>query len=181
MENYQEKVSEKAKAGEGRTKFLEAIKKLDVTQKISLALLLFILVSLPLSIVLAGSQTFFRPRANTPTTPPVTSPSTPTPTTIGSFPVITTESLESGEIGKMYNQRVEGHDQDEDDSLIMTAENLPPGLEFGKCKSTGKYGNNIRCDISGKPETQGRYSVLFRLTDNNGYTAARYLFLNISE
>ncbi len=160
-------------------KYIVNLKRLDRTQSASLAVLLFILLSLPLTVMLANRQTYFKPRAQVPTTPPITSPTSPTPTIVGSLPVITTNLLPDGYVNKMYNFRIEGYDPDKNDTLSMSAENLPLGLSLIRCKNTLKPINAIKCELSGKPSIQGQFSLVVNLSDNNGNKTYKEFTLNI--
>lgn len=157
--------------------WLKAIKKLSLTQQASIAFLLFISVSLPLSIVLVGRQTLLMSKANF----SITSSVTPTPIIVYNIPAITTKSLSNAKVGKIYNQRVEGYDPNEENSLTISAKRLPQGLELTRCKNVGKNYNYVGCDITGIPQEIGTFDVILQIDDNNNNIIVKTLQLKVLE
>lgn len=102
----------------------------------------------------------------------------PTPTPISNNPpVITTNFLTSGVVGRYYSSTISGRDPDPTDNLTMTVSNLPPGISFRQ-PCTGR--RSVSCSLSGRPIKAGIWQVNIRLEDNRGGVATKTLPLKIN-
>jgi hypothetical protein len=99
------------------------------------------------------------------------------------LPVILTQSLPTAGIFRDYSATISGYDQDSQDILKMTISNLPLGTYRGPCSVTvggGEPGQEIDCQISGRPLRPGTYSVNVLLEDNHGGRASKALYLKVN-
>ena len=110
-----------------------------------------------------------------PTPAPTVEPS-PTPGTEpgNATPVFTTEELSAGSVNKRYLSRIDMLDADSNETLNVSAVNLPGGLSISACQTAASGSSTIfRCRISGTPTTVGTHYPEFTVTDSEGASATR--------
>ena len=128
------------------------------------------------------------PSADTPT-PVITVSPTPTETPLPSpsstpsgntSPFITTTLLNSGTTGQSYSSALKGYDDDIGDILVMTGENLPPGLSIANCSTRSGNGvEKIVCYLTGTPTAAGLYTATITLSDDKGGSSSKVFDINI--
>ena len=74
-----------------------------------------------------------------------------------------------------------GQDADLQDTLTMTANGLPSGLELGNCSQNGR-GTSLRvtCEIFGTAQEAGMYYPEITLTDSSGATDSKVYALVVN-
>lgn len=167
----------------------EVWRNLSSHQKINLSMMLLMLVALPVAVFVALGPTRLFSRAFLPVTPPVTSTSTPFPTPVYEPTlVITTEAFIDGFEGESYRNffYAEARGYRTDPVLTLTAENLPPGLSVppALCGTSSPEGTpsvkRIECALDGTPATAGFYSINIVVSDNEGRTVNKVVFLRVT-
>ena len=148
--------------------------KLDVNQKVTITILLFLLVALPIGIFLSLNPTSYLSRAQLPSTPPQ----------LNRSPIIVTTTLKDGFLLKHYKSTIEGTDADIGDVLNFRALGLPGGLEIANCNQTQRKVRSIlteiiACRISGISTQKGQFDVELVLYDDKGGNDIKMLQLDI--
>lgn len=101
-------------------------------------------------------------------------------TTINKPPVITTIYLYQATYKRSYTGFIRGSDPNPTDTLVITAQNLPPGISMQPCLNY-PAGNisYIACRIEGAPTKVGIYNVLITMRDSLGVTVTKTLPLKV--
>lgn len=168
-------------------KYLGYWRNLGKQQKVSAGILVFLLLALPLGVSLARGPVKLFSRGYMPVTPPITPPNTPpqypptptpTPTPISDpevyLPVITTDYLASGIVGKKYTAWIDAYDRDATD-VSLRVYGLPSGLSVGGClygrsvierTFSALVGKNVivSCKVSGTPRISGSFKIAVQVT-----------------
>lgn len=164
-------------------------------EKLKLILILTALVCTLAYSLLIGPNVFatafpitppITPPVTSPTIPPVTPPTVPPvtpPNPVPSknyIPVIVTQRLANGQVGKRYNVDIIGYDRNLNDKLSMNVYNLPSTFQVKSCQSfidnSKKY---QKCTYAGVPKISGKYLVSIVLSDNNKGTTSKSIILSI--
>lgn len=105
----------------------------------------------------------------------------PSPTAspaLNSPPTITTNSLKSGRKNYLYQAAINGEDVDLSDSLTMTINGLPSGINVKSCQ---KYSNStkklISCFLEGKPTISGKFNIDISLKDTQNHETKKTFLL----
>ena len=114
----------------------------------------------------------------TPTITIITPTPTPSPTPISNRPpVVSTNYLPNGKLFSNYQAVIEGYDADTGDTLSMTVSGLPRGLRQSGCTTSG---NQISCQITGRPYRSGSFQVRIVLSDSKGNNTEKILPLTVA-
>jgi hypothetical protein len=126
---------------------------------------------------------------STPTpTPTPAHPPTPTPTPAVTtskknpveIPIITTTALPKAKQNVPYSAEVAATDKTIDDTLGLTAANLPAGLALTTCSQTdGLGGTTLTCLIAGTPMGKGINFPAFTVTDTVGNNTTKRMKLQV--
>lgn len=124
----------------------------------------------------------------TPSSAPTNPPSIPTntpvppPTTDTQGTSIVTLTVQNAIVGRRYRNTISGFDPTPNDTLTMTAQSTPPGLDLSDCQQNNtRRGTGISCRLSGTPTTVGTYNTIVTLTDAFGHSQSRTFALVVSE
>jgi hypothetical protein len=144
--------------GKWMRKVTSSFARLSISQKISLFVLSFLLISFPLAVILViYPKTFRYPSAGD----VVISPN--------KTPVIITESMPAGVAGDLYSVDLTGYDANTDNDLRMRAVDLPTGLMLEGCVTVRNAVRvEITCRVQGVPEESGTHKVRVSLVDSQG-------------
>ena len=122
--------------------------------------------------------------SSTPTaSPTATSTPSPTPTeTVNKTPVISTQSLSGGRLGRSYSATISAYDEDRNDQLNLAVSNLPSGLSVSSCRnSINKRSGNaeVTCSIQGQFESAGQFNILVQVNDQKGASSSKELVIKV--
>lgn len=158
-------------------------KSLDISDKISLSILVMSLFIFPASIILAINPVNLFSRASINVATPITPPDN------NYNPKIVTEKLQPAKVGNKYKATIEGYDLDIGESLLMSVYGLPQGIEVGSCEQRlqplGRFGRGkatfIKCEISGVPQVAGVSKVYILLKDARSQSDSQVIDLAVKE
>jgi len=85
------------------------------------------------------------------------------------LPLIITNKLKNARINRQYSHLLIGIDFDKNDSLFMSATDLPQGINLTSCREINTFwAKFILCYLRGKPTQLGSFPVTITLQDNQG-------------
>lgn len=163
------------------SKFSAKWKMLSRSQKFSLLGVMTPLLILPLTLYLVANSTNIVSDASNKRVP-ISAPE------VNSVPVILTEELPLGSVGRNYRERIDGYDLDLTDKLDFNFSGLPEGLSVRDCRQTVRSGVAdvkggkvlyITCDIRGVVNTSGDYEITAALTDLSGAQVEKVFNLQV--
>lgn len=109
---------------------------------------------------------------------PTPTPSAQPPITPGnSPPVITTESLPPGSLGKWYSATVDAVDTN-NDILSMRILSAPAWVNLGPCAQP-QTGGRLTCGLTGNPIQEGFFKVYIAVTDNKNPEVSKGFSLQV--